>query len=320
MSKFDKVLLNGTRYDLGGDGGISSVAQALLIGILEKAVYTEDQSTNIANLATELAAGGGGGSRVAVVNNLTNCTSSNGAVAVDIGDPYTATITPTEGYDIDSASVTMGGEDITSTAYNGGVVTISAVTGTIVITVSAISEQESGLVHKYIFTNGTVVDAIDGESTCVLGGNATVAAGTGVALTSVSDYLQIPFDNIAGYRMKIKFGATNYKNTTEWARLISRINGTGGTPTFILRYNTSGYWQTLTGTTAVVSGANGVSGGEIEIVREASNRNILSASYNGVAFLNEHNLGMTTTHIEIGSHDDASFYDCVIESVKIYQL
>lgn len=72
-----------------------------------------------------------------VTNTLTNCTTSSAVTSVESGQPYTATITPDTGASFDSYSVTMGGVDITSTAWSNGVVTIASVTGDVSITVSA---------------------------------------------------------------------------------------------------------------------------------------------------------------------------------------
>lgn len=76
-----------------------------------------------------------------VTNALTGCSSSNAATSVEDGASYSATITANDGYTMDDAavSVTMGGVDITETAYSGGVVTIAAVTGDVSITVSAVA-------------------------------------------------------------------------------------------------------------------------------------------------------------------------------------
>lgn len=74
-----------------------------------------------------------------VTNNLTNCTTSNESVQTIKGAAYTATITASTGYVMTGAtvSITMGGNDITSTAYSNGVISIPAVTGALVITISA---------------------------------------------------------------------------------------------------------------------------------------------------------------------------------------
>ena len=72
-----------------------------------------------------------------ITDTLTHCTSDNAATSVEDGQSYAATITPDSGYAIDAATVTMGGIDITSTAWSNGVVTIASVTGDVAITVSA---------------------------------------------------------------------------------------------------------------------------------------------------------------------------------------
>lgn len=64
-------------------------------------------------------------------------TSDNDVKYVVSGDAYSATLVVADGYKISSYVVTMGGTDITSTAYSNGVITISSVTGDVVITVVA---------------------------------------------------------------------------------------------------------------------------------------------------------------------------------------
>jgi hypothetical protein len=74
---------------------------------------------------------------VSITNNLTNVTNSNTATKAIIGHSYLATLEPDEGKTLGNATVTMGGTDITSTAYDAGFITIDEVTGAIVITASA---------------------------------------------------------------------------------------------------------------------------------------------------------------------------------------
>ena len=74
-----------------------------------------------------------------VTNNLTNCDSSNKDTSVLKNSSYNATITPNSNYDLGTVIVTMGGIDITSTCVSNGVITITSVTGDIVITCTAIS-------------------------------------------------------------------------------------------------------------------------------------------------------------------------------------
>lgn len=69
-----------------------------------------------------------------VTNNLNNVTNSNTVGSIKEGTSYTATLTAISGYVLDSVTVTMGGETVTVT---DGVISISGVTGDIVITASA---------------------------------------------------------------------------------------------------------------------------------------------------------------------------------------
>lgn len=74
-----------------------------------------------------------------ITKNLTGCTISNAASQVDYGEAYTATIAAESGKTITSVVVTMGGVDITSTAYSAGsgAINIAKVTGAITITAAA---------------------------------------------------------------------------------------------------------------------------------------------------------------------------------------
>lgn len=125
-------------------GGINSTAKNLLQTILQNAVYTTNQNANITALMSALGSTESGGDTPTVktytiTNKLTKCSNSNANTNVNENTNYVATITPTNGYTLTGASVhiTMGGTDITSTAYSNGTINISKVTGNIVITISA---------------------------------------------------------------------------------------------------------------------------------------------------------------------------------------
>lgn len=94
-----------------------------------------------------------------VTNNLTNCTTSNESVQTLKGGAYTATITPSTGYVMTGAtvSITMGGNDITATAYSNGTISIPAVTGALVITITAAAKTVSSISAVYT-QSGTVWD------------------------------------------------------------------------------------------------------------------------------------------------------------------
>ena len=73
-----------------------------------------------------------------ISNYLTLCSSSNSLTQIDVNQPYTATITPSNLCHISSVVVSMGG--IVGNYYSNGVVSIPSVTGSIVITAVAVSD------------------------------------------------------------------------------------------------------------------------------------------------------------------------------------
>ena len=74
----------------------------------------------------------------AVTCALTYTTINNPDTSIWAGGMYSATLSPNANYQLSSVTVTMGGLDITGTAYTNGEVNIGQVTGDIVIT--AVSE------------------------------------------------------------------------------------------------------------------------------------------------------------------------------------
>ena len=74
-----------------------------------------------------------------ITNTLIGCTSSNNATEIAENTAYSANITASSSYTLTGAtvSITMGGVDITSTAYNNGVISIASVTGNLIITITA---------------------------------------------------------------------------------------------------------------------------------------------------------------------------------------
>lgn len=79
------------------------------------------------------------GTDMVVDASLTNITSSIPLPAsVAPNSSFTVTLTPEASHIINQISVTMGGVDITSSAYNDGVITIAEVTGDVVIIASAL--------------------------------------------------------------------------------------------------------------------------------------------------------------------------------------
>lgn len=79
------------------------------------------------------------GTSYSITQTLTHVTSTNTATTIADGASYTTTLAAESGYTMDSVAVSMGGVDITATAYteSTGVVSIGSVTGNIIITATA---------------------------------------------------------------------------------------------------------------------------------------------------------------------------------------
>ena len=167
----DYIAKNGSGG--GGGGSVTALKQTLLnllIPILRQGLYGTDQEAAISALETAL----GGTPPVqtfVITNNLTNVTNSNEATAVNSGTAYTATLTPAEGMAMQTATVTMGGVDVTSTVYSNGTISIPSVTGNIVITAVAESVIETytpTLTAGFITANGVVHDSTSYHYTSVI--------------------------------------------------------------------------------------------------------------------------------------------------------
>lgn len=74
---------------------------------------------------------------VAVTQNLTSATSSFTGYQTPKNQAFTATITADQGKTLGTVTVTMGGEDISTTAVDGGSISVASVTGALVITATA---------------------------------------------------------------------------------------------------------------------------------------------------------------------------------------
>lgn len=168
VAAINEIFNTGNNSDSEQNGnGLSIAASALLITILRNGVYSSDQSGNITALEDALASSGdtGGGEEepdvpdtvtYTVTNKLTNVSSSNAAGTVVENAAYTATLTAAAGYELGTVTVTMGGTNITATAYSGGKITIAAVTGNVVITATAVQAATG----EEVAMTGTVLSGI----------------------------------------------------------------------------------------------------------------------------------------------------------------
>lgn len=114
--------------------------------------------------------------------NLSNITSSNNATSIVEGNAFYATLSPISGFAIDTVTVTMGGVNITSTAYANGVINIANVTGNVVITATA----------KAVVSYKNIIDDVGTEDNVRLrsGGN------TGSASAFASNYFAVKAGDI----------------------------------------------------------------------------------------------------------------------------
>ncbi|MGM9534788.1 MAG: BppU family phage baseplate upper protein [Intestinibacter sp.] len=123
-------------------GGLTSVAKSLLITILRKAAYDIDEQNKdeIKNMITELETALSSSTDTKsynITNTLTNVINSNSSTIIEEKASYNATLTANSGYSLSDVTITMGGVDITSSCYSDGIISISEVTGDIVITANA---------------------------------------------------------------------------------------------------------------------------------------------------------------------------------------
>lgn len=121
----------------------------------------------------------GGLEYVSVKGTYKNCTTSNPATGAIKGKSYGALISTSGNYEVYSAKVTMGGEDVTKDVYSMGIISIPEVTGDIVIDVMAI--EYFLLTGKYELKNTVSVrdELGNPESITIPNNNNKVIAGTG---------------------------------------------------------------------------------------------------------------------------------------------
>ena len=118
----------------------------------------------------------------AVTSNLTNVTTSNSATSVDSGSSYNTTLTAMSGYKISAVMVTMGGADITSSAYSNGTIRIGNVTGIIGITAVAVVDSVADYTNQVltsIDTDGTIYNGTGYQEGYRFKSDASTAAQAG---------------------------------------------------------------------------------------------------------------------------------------------
>ena len=165
-----------------------------------------------------------------ITNNLTNCSSNNSDTQVLEGNTYTATITPTTNYNLDSITVTMDNVDITSSAVtesnNTYSISIASVTGNVVITASASAIP----VVDYTITNTLATEITNTNSATTVPGHSSYNAEI---LTTYTDIAQD--DKAFTFKvgtLTVKMGGTDITSSVvtkvnDWDYTISIADVTG---------------------------------------------------------------------------------------------
>lgn len=138
-------VISGAAFNatLTADTGYTLASVVVSMGGNDVTAEAYDSATHEVNIASVtgniVISASAAVNAIAVTQSLTNVTSSFTGASVDYGTAFNATLTADTGYTIDTVTVTMGGVDITSTAYDStdDSITIASVTDVVVITASA---------------------------------------------------------------------------------------------------------------------------------------------------------------------------------------
>ena len=126
-----KVTMGGQPTQAFTDGDSHEINIADVTGNLVITITARQNSTSTDYTVTK------------TTSNVTYSGTDASTTQVASGGSYDVTVAPASGYQIDTVAITMGGTDITSSAYNSstGAISIGSVTGNIVITVSTSAES-----------------------------------------------------------------------------------------------------------------------------------------------------------------------------------
>lgn len=262
MADISKVrMLNGTEYnykdakarsDIEGlkadldnlEPGLSDTAKAALLACFDHVAWDDDDPTGQTYI-TALYNALYPPADLVVANTLVNCSTSNNSASVTRGGAYSATITPSSGCSLYEADIviTMGGVDITNTAYSNGTISIASVTGDLSITVTCYATIQ------WDKSKGRVPSSDDGITTTNTGienNDMTEAfdSDKGIVVTGTGSHL-LRYD-IESYQY-VKKGTFEITFTVDSMANDSNINlrltkdGTNGSNMAVMRTAAKGY-------------------------------------------------------------------------------
>lgn len=135
--------------DSGGNAnqgtGLTSTEKNLMLTLFKAVPYISDVSATMKSLEAiwnsssggDDSGGGEGVTNYTIAYNLTNVKADYSATSIVEGGSLTVNLTPGTNAVLGEVVVTMGGVDVTATAYSNGQISISSVTGNVVITATA---------------------------------------------------------------------------------------------------------------------------------------------------------------------------------------
>lgn len=135
-----------------------------------------------------------------ITNNLTDVNTSSAVISVESGGAYAADLTANEGYAINAVTITMGGVDITDSAYADGHISISQVTGDVVITATAVKTGYTNQIPLSTDANGNPYNNGLGYKT----GTRLNSSSNEVAISGMCCTGYIPLTGVAGDVIRIK--------------------------------------------------------------------------------------------------------------------
>ena len=244
---------------------------------------------------------GGGGTETpttyTITNKLTNVTNSNSIETVEEGSSYSATLSPAGGYEMATVTVTMGGTNVTSSAYSNGNINITNVTGNIVITATAIessTEVTSYTITKNL-TNVTINNSLssinEGSSySAILTANSGYVLGTVTVTMGGTDITSSTYSN----------GSINISNVT--GNIVITASGVS-IPAIVLSVTSLSIAESATGTFTVKLDKAPSSTAIVNL--SVSNSNITLDKTSLSFTTNNYSTAQTIT--VTGSHDASSY-------------
>ena len=315
--------------DCGGSAYLTTAQIEALDGMFKMCAYTGDASNVYRAFKTAFGIGGSGGGTVepdepdtpevityTITSGLTNVISTRPSAVVNKGENYIATLTAADGYAIETVTVTMGGVDITATAYASGVVNIASVTGNVVVTASAVlSESGDDDNGDELGTPVYTANFNTYNSTSPETQNLEVIDGKVVCNSSKAKLLikkDVP--TLANKTLVVEFGECERQGTAH-GRLICWNAGSEG---FIFR--STGFWGIYTNGAWVMTENNNpniISNNVVKVyINESMNRVKVTA---GDEVLIEADITISYDNQILMFSGDNAYYNAVVKTINMYE-